>query len=399
MMRTPLITSCAVLVLALAACAPQYAPLYPPMGNPALQTFANPPPQYHGDLAVKFNHAYNALYEDNERSGHADPENPDKLFAKQIHAAQRSVDLAIFDIEEPSTCQALIAAAKRGVKVRILTDSDNVYESGSRSAPRLVHQQMRAAGIQIKTDNRTAFMHHKFAIVDQTFVITGSLNLTTYSMFRDNNNSLRIDSPQMAANYQAEFNRMFEQNMLGPNPHHIPYPSVKIDGATVRVLFSPKGGTKNAIIQTLQKARKRIRFMAFSMTDNDIQDVLVKKAHTGVKVEGIFDGCMISQYSVYHSLLTKNIPVLIDGNQALLHSKIMIIDDNTVITGSYNFSRNAEERNNENTLIIASAKVAGFYNKEFERLQFAALNNRVPPYDNRSCSSTDSGNDTELPPN
>ena len=136
--------------------------------------------------------------------------------------------------------------------------------------------------------------------------------------------------------------------------------------------------------------------MAFSVTDEDIQKMLVFKHQNGVKIEGIFDGCMISQYSIYQDLLTKNIPVMIDGNQALLHSKVFIVDGQIVITGSYNFSKNAEERNNENTLIIRSAKVAGFYQAEFERLKQASLTNKVPPYDNRACSSTEAGNDTQI---
>jgi phosphatidylserine/phosphatidylglycerophosphate/cardiolipin synthase-like enzyme len=76
---------------------------------------------------------------------------------------------------------------------------------------------------------------------------------------------------------------------------------------------------------------------------------------------------------------------------------VIIIDDQLVITGSYNFSKNAENNNNENTLLIRSPKVAQFYQAEFERLKKASLTNRVPPYDNRICSSTESGNDTQLP--
>ncbi|PKL74941.1 MAG: hypothetical protein CVV27_17950, partial [Candidatus Melainabacteria bacterium HGW-Melainabacteria-1] len=228
-------------------------------------------------------------------------------------------------------------------------------------------------------------------------VITGSLNLTPYSLYRDNNNSIRINSRELAANYQAEFDRLYVKEQFGPNPHEIPFPVVKVDGATIQTFFSPKGGTKAAILDTLSKARSSIRLMAFSVTDQDLQELMVRKHREGVRVEGIFDGCMISQYSVYQDLLTKNIPVMIDGNQALLHSKVIIVDGQVVITGSYNFSKNAEINNNENTLIIRGAKVAGFYNAEFERLKHASLTNRVPPYDNRACSSTEAGNDTQIP--
>lgn len=349
-----------------------------------------------GDLAIKFNNAYNALYTENEAAGHNDPQNPDKIFFKLINEARSSVDLAIFDIEDHSAAEALIAAKNRGVRVRIVTDSDNIREPGNPRAHRGILTAMRKAGIPIKHDQRNAFMHNKFAIIDGQTVITGSLNLTPYSLYRDNNNSLRIHSKQLAANYQAEFDRLFSKELFGPNPHEIPYPVVNVDGATIQTYFSPRGGTKQAILETLSKARKQIRLMAFSVTDDDIQQLLVRKQREGVQVEGIFDGCMISQYSIYQDLLTKNIPVMIDGNQALLHSKVFIIDGQVTITGSYNFSKNAEERNNENTLIIRSPKVAAHYNEEFERLKRASQTNKVPPYDNRACSSTESGNDTQI---
>ena len=79
---------------------------------------------------------------------------------------------------------------------------------------------------------------------------------------------------------------------------------------------------------------------------------------------------------------------MIDGNQALMHSKVFIIDRQLVITGSYNFSKAAENRNNENTLLINSRKVAGFYEQEYNRLKKASLQNTPPPYDNRACSSS-----------
>lgn len=355
------------------------------MPGPAMFQFQRAgDPQTHGDVAVKFNNAYHELYADNEQAGRNDPQNPDKLFVGLIEQAQQSLDLAIFDIDEPSAVEALIRARQRGIKVRVMTDSDNMYSNGQLK-PHI--QALIKAKVKVKGDERSGLMHHKFLIMDQQHVITGSLNLTPYSLYRDNNNSLKISSPLLAANYQAEFDRMFEEGLLGPNAHEIPHPVVKVDGASIQTYFSPKGGTKQAILQTLAKAQQSIRFMAFSVTDVDIQKLLVQKAREGVQVEGIFDGCMISQYSVFQDLLTKNIPVMIDGNQALMHSKVFIVDRQAVITGSYNFSKSAEERNNENTLIISSKKIAGFYEQEFARLKQASQTNVPPPYDNRACSS------------
>lgn len=362
---------------------PQQQAILPGWQSPGHFQGFNAPIQL-GDVMVKFNNAYHELYADNERAGRADPQNPDKLFVGLVQQAQKNLDIAIYDITEVSIVQALIQARQRGVRVRIVTDSDSLMLNGQ-LRPQM--QAMADAGVFLRGDERTALMHHKFMIMDGQHVITSSMNLTHNSLYRDNNNALKISSPQLAANYQAEFDRLFEQGLFGPGGKDIPFPVVKVDGASIRTYFSPKGGTKQAILETLGRAQQSIRFAVFSVTDKDIQQMLVRKAREGLAIEGIFDGCMISQYSIYQDLLTKNIPVMIDGNQALLHSKTFIVDRRVVITGSYNFSMSAEERNNENTLIIQSAKVAAAYEQEHERLKRASVQNNPPPYDNRACSS------------
>lgn len=345
-------------------------------------------------MNVKFNNAYAGLYKENEKNGRNDPNNPDKIFVRLVKAAKKTIDVAVFDIEEPTTTQALINAHKKGVRVRVLTDTDNLNDKVYPSKKREAIEALMAARIPVVDDRRTAFMHHKFVIIDDNIVLTGSLNLTINSLYRDNNNALRIISKQLADNYKAEFNRMFEQGLLGPNPHEIPYPEVKVGNSTVRVYFSPKGGTREAVAEELRKAKVSIKFMAFSLTDLEIDTILFDKFKQGLKVEGIFDGCMLSKYSLYQKFLENKIPAWIDGNQALLHNKVFIIDNQTIITGSYNFSKNAENNNNENTLIIHSPQLALNYNQEYGRLKWAAQKHtNLPPYDNRKCGSQDNGND------
>lgn len=346
-------------------------------------------------IAVKFNNAYKGLYEENEKIARKDPNNPDKIFIKIVKSAKKTVDLAIFDIEEPNSVKAIIDAKKRGLQVRIVTDSDNLNDKVNYSQPRPAIEALKEAGIPIVDDKRTAFMHNKFAIIDSETVITGSMNLSVNSMFRDNNNAIKIVSKEIAQNYQEEFNRMFEQKIFGPpGPRNIPFPEVKVGSAVVKTFFSPKGGTRDAILEELRKAKNSIRFTTFSLTDKDTQALLLEKDAAGVLVEGVFDGCMLSKYSSYYEFLKSKMPVYIDGNQALLHNKIFIVDNRTVITGSYNFSNNAENNNNENVIIIKSDKMAKYYRDEFFRLKKASqTNTNLPPYDNRTCGAIDNGND------
>lgn len=208
-------------------------------------------------IAVKFNNAYKGLYEENEKIARKDPNNPDKIFIKIVKSAKKTIDLAIFDIEEPNSVKAIIDAKNRGVQVRIVTDSDNLNDKVNYSQPRPAIQALKqVADIPIVDDKRTAFMHNKFAIIDSETVITGSMNLSVNSMFRDNNNAIKIVSKEIAQNYQEEFNRMFEQKIFGPpGPRNILSPEVKVGSAVVKTFFSPKGGTRDAILEELRKAK------------------------------------------------------------------------------------------------------------------------------------------------
>ena len=345
-------------------------------------------------LKVKFNNTYKGLYKENEKIARADPNNPDKLFVKLIDTAKKTLDICVFDIEEETAYKSIIKAHKRGVKVRVITDSDNLNDKVRPSQPRQAIEDMKKAGITVVDDVRTALMHHKFAVIDEEIVLTGSLNLTVNSLFRDNNNALRIVSKELAQSYTYEFERMFVQKVFNAEGRQVPFPQVKVAGADIKLYFSPRGGTRQAVIDELKKAKKSIYFMTFSLTDKETIDLLLEKHKNGVKVEGIFDGCMISKYSGFLTLIKKELPVYLDGNQALLHNKVFIIDDSIIITGSYNFSKNAEDNNNENTLVINSPRLAKDYFDEFKKLKYAAkVHTNLPPYDNRTCGSKDNGND------
>ncbi len=339
------------------------------------------------DITVLFNNAYKALASDNELMGKKDPNNPDKKFLSIVKNAQKTIDGAFYDIENMEFTNSIVEAKKRGVKVRLITDSSNMKKDGDiRPSIRL----LKDSGIEIKEDKKSSSMHHKFMIIDNKSLWTGSMNLTTNSIFQHNNDSILIESDKLSANYKAEFNRMYEKGNFKPNPHEIPNSEIKMtDGTIIQTLFSPEGKTEIEILKKISQAKKNIKFMVFAFTSKSISEAMINKSKQKIAVEGIFDACQISKYSVYNNLKTNKITVYKDGNQALLHEKIMIIDDETVITGSYNFSNNAEHNNNENTLIIKSKDIASQYLKEYERLKFASLNNKdLPPYDHPACKNS-----------
>jgi phosphatidylserine/phosphatidylglycerophosphate/cardiolipin synthase-like enzyme len=341
-----------------------------------------------GPIKITFNNAYRMLYEENDKIGRADPKNPDKYLLRLINSAQATLDGAFYDIDDPGITGAFIAAKNRGVKVRIFTDTDNMVDAENPALPRKQIVELRNAGIEVKEDHRSGIMHQKFLVVDNQTVWTGSMNLTSTSLYQHNNNSLLINSPQLAADYNAEFSRMFEQNILGPNPHEMPFPQVKVGNAQIRLFFSPKGGAQAAIMAELVAAKKSIRFMSFSLTGPALKDLILAKQKAGLKIDGVMDECLSrGQYSLLKPFKAAGLPFYRDGNQALLHHKVIIIDDQIVVTGSANFSDSAENSNNENTLIIKSSPaVVSAYNQEFGRVKNAAVTHtNIPWYDNPAC--------------
>lgn len=333
-----------------------------------------------------FNNAYKGLLTENEQIGRNSPQNVDKYFVGLIDSATRTLDGSFYDIDDAASVEALIRAKKRGVNVRLVTETDSLMDKHNPTQPRRSIAALRAAGIEIRDDKQAGLMHNKFMVVDNATVWTGSLNLTTSSMFHHNNNSVMIKSPQLAANFNAEFSRLFEQGIFVPNDHAVPNPVVNVSGIQIQTFFSPGGNAMTAVHEELKRATKSIRFMAFSMTDKEILRIMLEKKAAGVKVEGVFDTCLIPQYSIYWDLKKAGVLTLGDGNQALMHHKVMVIDDTTVITGSYNFSKSAQNKNQENMLVIKSPLIAKQYVDEYYKIRTAAFDNKnLPAYDHPAC--------------
>ncbi len=121
----------------------------------------------------------------------------------------------------------------------------------------------------------------------------------------------------------------------------------------VRARFSPKGGCQDAIVQEIQKARREILVQAYSFTADPITYGLVDAKKRGVKVEILLDRSNEAErYSDIKILLDQGLEPHIDAEHAIAHNKIMIIDQKVVVTGSYNFTNQAEGENAENLLII-----------------------------------------------
>jgi phosphatidylserine/phosphatidylglycerophosphate/cardiolipin synthase-like enzyme len=143
-------------------------------------------------------------------------------------------------------------------------------------------------------------------------------------------------------------------------------PKLTIGGVTVENYFAPEDGVAEKIIARLNKAQKTIDFMAFSFTDDAIGKAVMDRATANVRVRGVFETTgSETKFSEYGAMKAAKLDVWQDGNPYLMHHKVFIVDGQTVILGSFNFSQNAENENDENLLIVDDAGLAQAFTAEF----------------------------------
>ena len=302
-----------------------------------------------------------------------DPANPfssqgtggvDGQLVEAIDAARLSIDVAAYSISLNSVRYALIRAHDRGVTVRLVMESSNM----DRSDP----QALIEAGIPIVGDNRQGLMHDKFVVIDRSEVWLGSMNFTDSGAYDDNNNMIRIKSREIAEDYSLEFKEMFEEDSFGPDVKpQTPYPTVTIDGTRVDVYFSPDDGVLNALGLLLTNAEDSIYFLAFSFTSNELGAVVRQKNEAELDVKGVMDEEQIKSNTgtEFDPFRQKDVDVLMDGIPGQMHHKLFIVDEKIVAFGSYNFSQSAEERNDENIIIIYNPEIARQFMLEFARVR------------------------------
>jgi phosphatidylserine/phosphatidylglycerophosphate/cardiolipin synthase-like enzyme len=288
---------------------------------------------------------------------------PDVPLVEAIDAAKLSVDVAAYSLSLNSVRDALLRAHDRGVQVRMVMESDNL----DRADP----QRLKDAGIPILGDRREGLMHDKFVVIDHSEVWMGSMNFTDSGAYEDNNELMRIRSLKMAENYTKEFEEMFTEDKFGEEIiAETPNPRVTIDNTPIDVYFSPDDGVQQSFVELVENSEKSITFLTFSFTADEIGDAVRARALEGVKVQGVMDNEQINSNAgtEFDPFLQAGLEVLRDANPGQMHHKFMVIDNSIVIFGSYNFTNSAEDRNDENLLVIYNTEIAAQFIAQFQRV-------------------------------
>lgn len=286
----------------------------------------------------------------------------EEIIADDLRQAEVRVDLAAFEFNLEPLTDVLIELEERGVPVRVVIDTDYEDESAIR--------RLRRGGISVVTDDRSALMHNKFLVIDGRFTWVGSMNFTTNGVYCNNNNLVRLDSAQLAQNYITELDEMYNDRQFGPrSPQNTPNEQLSIEGVQLENYFAPEKELAPIIGNLVNTAQNEILFMAFSFTIDLVGEPMLDRAEAGVTVRGVFETTgSESDFSYYGEMRDagmSNVQVRQDGNSRIMHHKVIIIDRETVIFGSFNFSNSANDSNDENIVVVHDPTFTSFFVEEF----------------------------------
>lgn len=282
-----------------------------------------------------------------------------------VDSAEDELLLAAYTLDRAPLVDALLAAWDRGVDLRVVTDGDELEDPG--------FVALSAAGVPIRARRPgDRIMHHKFLVIDQAAVWTGSTNWTDNDLDRNDNDALLLRSAEVAAAY-AEEHAELQAGRFGRNKNRSRSPlGLALDGLPegdldLQLRFSPSQDPVPALVAAIDGAAASVRFATYSFTHPDVADALLRAEARGVVVIGIFDeGQASSSWSVDEALAAGGAAVHTDGNRnasgfsgGKLHHKLLIVDGGpgegpaTVATGSTNWSRAAQQDNDENLVLLS----------------------------------------------
>ncbi|BDS13326.1 phospholipase D-like domain-containing protein [Aureispira anguillae] len=341
-----------------------------------------------GVIRVMFNQGIDPLYSNGNSphivSGGANIEN--EIIA-MINQATSTIDIAVYNNTRSAIVAALTTAHNNGIRVRYIANSGSMTSNAALSNP--------SPPFPVFYANSSDLMHNKFMIIDantvnSSWVWTGSCNWTYTDMYTNYNNSIAIQDQALAQAYVMEFDEMWGSSTANYNASNSKVGAQKADntphnfnigGKTIEAYFSPSDHTTDEIESGLYSADHNIEFCILSYTRNELGTAIRNEHQSGVFEHGIMEN-INDIGSEFPWLQGQGVNILADNHATDLHHKYAIVDaehvnsDPLVITGSHNWTTAAEERNDENTLIIHDADIANLYLQEFT-LRWCEVKNNV----------------------
>lgn len=327
----------------------------------------------------------------------------------ELNKAKSSIYFTAYQLNRQEIIDALLAAHKHGVKIKMVGDYDERDSLG--------YETLRKNNIPIVSGNKQGIQHNKFVIIDKQVLFTGSGNFTDNDFMRSTNHFVKIKSKKIIARYLYEFEQMYGGKFGNKkiNPATASLVQDSIHGKKVTVYFFPEQNNQalEHILRSIDSATHSIHYMIFSFSQNEIASALIRASHK-IPVEGIHDSTFVKGVSqqaprLFAAGFNENGSVRKNGPQVYqegssytvagnshsggkMHCKTILIDAETdhgiVITGSFNWSKNAMEKNDENLLIAHDPHAARFLLEHYKhQKKMAFVPHERLPWHSGSLSS------------
>ena len=324
-------------------------------------------------------------------------DNLETVIADFIGEAEKTLDIAVQELDNEVIAQAILDAAFRGVSIRMFTEQDYLKanrlpkvksdaENTKREAELTAQCQEKRrsnqktnrdilaallrCGVDVKADLNPEIFHQKFIVRDFRYgrsqgkvgLLTGSTNFTRTGTHKNLNHVVVFHDRRIAKAYANEFNELME-GTFGElrSRKRQKLATININGVPVRIKFAPDDAPELEIVKQMLKCREQLDFAIFTFSGSSgIDDAMLMLRQANLKVRGVLDkGQGKQSWAATEWLHHSGIEVFLTDNDKMpgvgkLHHKLMVIDDAIVIAGSMNYTKPANDFNDENIFVIGS---------------------------------------------
>jgi len=328
------------------------------------------------------------------------PDNLQEVIVNFIDGAQKRLFIAVQELDSQPIAEAIIRAKQRKVLVKLVLEADYLLEKitaanpflagGENEVNRVLHDAVLRANINVHSDYNPDIFHQKFIVRDSNSVLTGSTNFTVTDTSANLNHIVIVHDRNVAKNYDQEYDEIQQGHFGKLNEGHDPRPAeVMVSNVRVKILFAPDHNPEMEIMKQIAKAKQRVDFAIFTFASSSgIDDQLVLAKQAGISIRGaLFKSQANQTWSASETLKNAGLSLffiprfgLPEPRPRKLHHKLMVIDEQLIIAGSFNYTGPATQLNDENIIILGDLdsnnqnsiqkqkKLAGYALTEIDRI-------------------------------
>ena len=295
-------------------------------------------------------------------------DNLEETIVDFINAARSRLEVAVQELDSPKITEALIRARQRKVTVKVVTEHSYLLESrpvpqpdrpgGKYETNRDLHASLLRANIDIKTDYNTSIFHQKFIVRDRQSLLTGSTNFTETGTSKNLNHIVIVHDSEVAQIYAREFREISQGNFGKLSKSHGESPKdVTVSGIPIRVLFAPDHNPEMEIMKQMAKAKKSIEFAIFTFSNSSgIDDQMLLIRRMNMPIRGAMDFKQgVQKWAATDNLVDAGVEIYTvrpSKTIGTLHHKLMVLDEQVIVAGSFNYTGPANKLNDENIIIL-----------------------------------------------